>query len=60
MWKFIIFRTILATSYSCIKGTYCSSVRKKGFGYVVASLGKLGGEVPYEKLVNNEYNKKDM
>ena len=28
-------------------GTYCSSVRKKGFGYVVASLGELGGKVPY-------------
>ncbi len=61
-------------------------IEKQGFGYVVASLGELGGEVPYttyiikegfdrvqdimdnsdklekkapyDKLVNNEYNKK--
>ncbi len=61
-------------------------IEKQGFGYVVASLSELGGEVPYttyiteegfklvqdimdnsgklekvapyDKLVNNEYNKK--
>ena len=72
--------------FSTVREPTAIQLEKQGFGYVVASLGKLGSEVPYttymteegfdrvqdimdnsdklekkapyDKLINNEYNKK--